>query len=82
MPAFENVTVFHMRDLAAGIKKIIKGQDVLFISVPQFKGLSIEEFLKFSKGRQEVWDALPDPKKEIDKMPRQYIANVIHTLIG
>lgn len=27
-------------------------------------------------------EALPTKKKEIEKFPRQYIANIIHTLVG
>ena len=70
LPPFENVTVFHMRDLAAGIKSIVKGKDVLHISIPQYEGLSIEEFLKFGKDYKLVKNALPDNEKEVGKMPR------------
>ena len=30
----------------------------------------------------EVLKALPTGEKEIEKLPRQYIANVIHTIVG
>ena len=82
LPPYENVTVFHMRDLAAGIKSIIKGKDVLHISIPQYEGLSIEEFLKYGKDYKRVKDALPNEDKEVGKMPRQYIANLIHTIVS
>ena len=82
LPPYDNVTIFHMRDLAAGTKTIIKGKDILHISIPQFEGLSIESFLEFSKGYTKVRDALPEVQKELVKMPRQYIANIIHTIVG
>ena len=48
LPAFEDVTIFHLRDLAAGKKKIIKNTDVKHISVPLFEGLKIELMLEFA----------------------------------
>jgi len=26
--------------------------------------------------------ALPEPKKEVEKLPREYIANVVYTICG
>lgn len=82
LPPYDNVTIFHMRDLAAGLKKIVKGQSIHHISVPQYEGLNIESFLSFGKDFQLVKNALPDSEKEVGKMPRQYIANIIHTIVG
>ena len=51
------------------------------INVPQFEGLSIEDLLSFGSKYEEVMEALPMVSKEIKKLPRQYIANVINTLV-
>ena len=83
LPAYEVVTIYHMRDLVAGKRKLIKTDDVQMINVPFFEGLSIESMLEWAASRPEpVMDALPIVKRELDKLPRAYIANVIHTLTG
>ena len=73
--------MFHCKDLASGSKTIIKASAVKHINVPQFDGLTVEDMLDYANDKPEVWRALP-PKKEIPKLPRQYIANVIYTLVG
>ena len=56
-------------------------EDVKVIAVPQFEGLTLDEILEFGLSFREVVDALPI-MKEIRKMPRSYICNVIYTLVG
>ena len=51
------------------------------IAVPQYEGLSLEDILDFGLSFRVVVDALPIIR-ETKKMPRQYIANVIYTLVG
>ena len=83
MPPYETVTVFHIRDIVAGKRKMIKQADVKVIAVPYFEGLSIEHMLNWASKRPEgVMDALPIVKREVDKLPRAYIANCIYTLTG
>ena len=38
--------------------------------------------LEYAEMFPEVMKAFPTGDKEIEKMPRQYIANVIHTIVG
>ena len=53
------------------------------ISVPFFQGLSIEKMLLWAKSRPEnIMDAFPLVEREIQKLPRAYIANVIYTMSG
>ena len=52
------------------------------IKVPYFKGLSIENMLEFAKGYPEALRALPMVQREINRMPREYIANVIFIIVG
>jgi hypothetical protein len=42
LPSYETVTVWHLRDLAMGVKNIIKCDDIKVIDVPQFEGLAIQ----------------------------------------
>ena len=52
--------------------------------MPYFDNLSIEDFIEYAEGHpnQEAMRALPSERKEILKLPRSYIANVIRTIIG
>jgi hypothetical protein len=42
LPGYETVTVWHLRDLAMGVKMIIKCDVIKVITVPQFEGLAIQ----------------------------------------
>ena len=83
LPSYETVTVtvWHLRDLAMGSKKIIKCDVVKVIDVPQFEGLSIREIFDFSINCAVVQNCLP-PSKEILKLSRGYLSNVIYTIMG
>ena len=70
LPHPELVTVYHLRDLANGVKKHIKGKDIKHYSIPQYDHLSIDEFMNFAKDYPFVMMHLPDRLKEIKKMPR------------
>ena len=52
------------------------------LSVPYYENLTINEFLKFAKDYPGVMNALPLVEKERNKLPRQYIINVIYTVVG
>ena len=81
LPAVHTMTVWHLRDLAMGKKQILKANGIKVLNVPQFEGLSIEEFLAFASGYPSIANALP-VEREICKLPRQYVVNVIHTVAG
>ena len=38
----------HLRDLAAGNKRIIKSDQVKVITIPQYEGLKVESILEFA----------------------------------
>jgi len=38
--------------------------------------------LEFAKGYPDALRALPMVQREIDRMPREYIANVIYIVVG
>jgi hypothetical protein len=43
------MTVWHLRDLSNGQRKIIKCKDISHIEIPHFEGLAIEQLLEFAK---------------------------------
>ena len=76
------MTIWHLRDIQGGKRRKVKGKDVKIISVPQYEGLTIEDMLNFAQNHRNVMNALPVEEKEILKLPRSYIANVINTIIS
>ena len=81
LPSYETVTIWHLRDLAMGVKRIISCDDVKVIAIPQFEGLAIQDIFNFAQNDMEVERALP-PSKEIQKLSRAYLGNVVYTIIG
>ena len=71
-----------VRDLASGKRRIIKNKDVQIYSVPFYEGLTLETMLQFAAEYPQVGQALPIAPKEVLKLPRAYIVNVIYTLVG
>ena len=82
LPNYESVTVFHLRDVAIGCKTKIKSENVKIFQVPQYTDLKIETMLTLAEQYPDVMKALPDLKREREKLPRDYIANVLYTLLG
>ena len=78
------MTVWHLRDLCANKQKIIKCEDVKVIQIPMFEGLTTADILAFIQRHRngETMNYLPIAFKEILKLPRSYIANVAHSVIG
>ena len=81
LPPFENVTVWHLRDIQSGTKKRISSDQAKHINVPQFEGLSIKDMQAFATAYPQLARYFPI-EKEMEKLPRQYIANVIYTIVG
>ena len=81
LDSFETMTIWHLKDLAAGRKKKILAKDVKHISIPQYEGLSIADMLEYARSYPAVMQALP-VEREIKKLSKQYIANVIYSIVG
>jgi len=69
LDSFENHTIWHLKDVAAGRKKKILAKAMKHISIPQYEGLSIADLLDYAKQYQSVMQALP-PELEIKKLSR------------
>ena len=82
IPSYDTVTVWHLRDLASGGRRRIPCANVKHIPVPQFEGLTIETILEYAEMHPAVMECLPKDYKETEKMPRQYLANVVYTKVG
>ena len=80
LSSYETMTIFHLKDLMAGKRRRIKAVDVKVITVPHFKGLKVEAMFAWAKAFPEVMRAFPTIQREIDDLPRPYVANVINTI--
>jgi len=61
---------------------MIMCESVKHIPIPQFEGLTFEAILEYARNRPDVMRCLPVVEKEIDKLPRQYLANIVYTKVG
>ena len=89
LPSYDTVTVWHMRDLVSGKRLRINAKEIKHLNVPQYEDLKIEEFFKWAAEEEiaakkpgYIMSAFPIEEKEREKLPRQYIINVIYTLAG
>ena len=61
---------------------MIKAKDIKEIHIPLFEGLSCKELLEFGMKYPAVRQALPIEQREIEKLLRKYVGNLIYTLVG
>ena len=67
--------------MASGKKKMIKSDKVKILAVPHYEFLTVKDLLGFAREYPAVMNALPI-EKEIHKLTRQYLINVIYTIVG
>ena len=82
LPTYNAISIFHLRDIAAGKRKYVKANQVKTIQVPHFEGLTFDTMLHNAKKHPGFSNYLPLEAREIDKLPRAYLANLIYTAIG
>ena len=70
IPPIDNVTIWHLRDLAMGERTRIEAKDVKHVAIQQFEGLGIKEMLEYAQKVPKVLKALPSSVKETEKLPR------------
>ena len=90
----KNVTVYFLKAIVSGEKKRkcalfvdadptvdVKMSRVAHVSVPHYENLTLEQIVAQLEGHPEVFEYLPDGK-ELQKVPRQWICNLIATIVG
>jgi len=92
----DQTTIYFLRDLARGRKKSklkqlfistfthieILSKNIKHISVPHYESLSIEKIKEFCRGLpHDIPNYMPD-KGEIHKVSREWICNVVATVLG
>ena len=93
LPPHDCLNIYFLKDLVMGRKKckcpfrqlidivVIKEAEAKQINVPYYEGLTIEKLLEASQQYPILNDYLPD-KRDISRLPRQWIVNLIYTLVG
>jgi len=71
-----------MKDVMSGKRNGIKQENVKVITVPYFKGLKLEAMFDFSRLFAVLVNTFPQEERERDRLPRDYVANVIYTVVG
>ena len=59
---------------------VIKANRFRHLNVPQYDGLNVDKMLEFGNNYQNLFKFLPDPV-EIKKCPKQWLINVIFTIV-
>ena len=54
LSSYETMTVWHMRDICANKRRMIKSEHVKHIIIPQFDGLTNDDLLGFASQYPEV----------------------------
>ena len=68
--------------MAQGKKKFVKAVEVKTIQVPHFEGLNLERMLGHARKHPTFNNYLPAEEREIEKLPRAYVSNLIYTIVG
>ena len=74
-------TIYFLKSLINGERKFIHCDKVQYLSVPQYEGLGIKEFLQQAARYPETARFLPEPDEQ-KKLPRQWVINLVYTLAG
>ena len=66
LPGYDDVTIWHLRDIAQGTKKHVKADKVKTILVPHFEGLTFDTMLSNAKKHPGFINYLPSEEKEFN----------------
>ena len=69
-----------MKQLVQGERKFIHCDRVRYLSVPQYEGLGIKEFIEEALRYPQTRQYLPD-EEDFRRLPRQWIINLAYTLV-
>ena len=74
--------VYFLKELLGGKKKMLTTAKIRTIHVPQYEGLGIKEIRQFLDDEHpEVYEYLPEPNLELPKTPKQWVVNVVATIL-
>ena len=81
LPPYDCVTIYFLKALISGKKKFLHADAVQYLSVPQYEGLGIKDFLAQAAQYPATEQYLPE-QDELRRLPRQWVINLTYTLVG
>lgn len=82
LPPYDNITIYFLKELMSRKKKMLRTTQIRTMHVPQYEGLGIKEIRQFlDENHPEVYAYLPEPSLELPKTPKQWIINVVATIL-
>ena len=69
MPPYDCVTIYFLKALISGRKKFLHADRVAYLSVPQYEGLGIKEFLAEAGKFPDTEQYLPEAD-DLRRLPR------------
>ena len=93
LPSHEVLTIYFLKDLVRGKKKckfvigitqpvVVHVDRVRHLFVPQYENLSIQHMLDFLKDFPEMHVHMPSERREVEKLPRDFVINVGCTIVN
>ena len=82
MDDYANMTIWHIRDQCSSKRRIILAKDIQHLFVPHYEDLSKEKILEFAALFPKAMECLPLVEHERLKLRRQYIVNIVFTMVG
>ena len=73
VPSYGTVSIYHLKDLAAGTKRRLSNEGLRNINVPYFDKLTLETMLDYAEKNEEVMAYLPAVKRERTRLSIEYV---------
>ena len=54
LPPYDTVTIYHLKDIAAGNRTLIKAEAIKTLNIPHFEGLTVERMLHHANQVKQV----------------------------
>ena len=82
LPPYDNITIYFLKELMGGQKKMLSTSNIRTIHIPQYEGLGVKDIRQYlDENHPEVYHYLPEPSLELPKVPKQWLANVCTTIL-
>ena len=83
MPTYHHVSIWLLKDMATGKVLRIPADRAKHLSVPYYESLTVEKMLAWAAKCQDgvALKYLPENKLDLRSLPRQYICNVLYTIL-
>ena len=79
MPPYQCLSIYFMKDIIRGSRKLLPCDGIRYLSLPQFDSLSTGKIMQWAHDHGLVEQYLPEAS-EHKRLPRQWVINVINTL--